>query len=53
MAVLRELTGAVEHPLRGKVTLIGRDPGCDIVVRTDLTSSRHAIIVQSGGALLH
>lgn len=49
MAVLRELTGAVEHPLRGKVTLIGRDPGCDIVVRTDLTSSRHAIIVQSGG----
>ena len=50
MSVLRELAGGREHPLRGKVTLIGRDPGCDVVVRTDQTSSRHAIIVQSGGA---
>ena len=49
-AVLRELTGAREHPLRGKVTLLGRDPACDVVVRTDQTSFRHAIIVQSGGA---
>ena len=48
MAVLRELTGGRDHPLRGKVTLIGRDAGCDVVVRTDQTSSRHAIIVQSG-----
>ena len=50
MSVLRELAGGKEHPLRGKVTLIGRDPGCDIVVRTDQTSFRHAIIVQSGGS---
>ena len=48
MSVLRELAGGREHPLRGKVTLIGRDPACDVVVRTDQTSSRHAIIVQSG-----
>ena len=49
MAVLRELTGGRDHPLRGKVTLIGRDAGCDIVVRTDQTSSRHAMIVLAGG----
>jgi pSer/pThr/pTyr-binding forkhead associated (FHA) protein len=49
MTVLRELTGGREHALRGKVTLIGRDAGCDVVVRTDQTSSRHAIIVQCGG----
>jgi serine phosphatase RsbU (regulator of sigma subunit) len=48
-AVLRELTGGREHQLRGKVTTIGRDPGCDVVVRTDQTSYRHAIIVQAGG----
>jgi phosphoserine phosphatase RsbU/P len=48
MPVLRELAGGREHPLRGKVTLLGRDAGCDIVVHTDQTSSRHAIIVQSG-----
>ncbi len=50
MSVLRELAGGREHPLRGKVTLIGRDPACDVVVRTDQTSFRHAIIVQSGGS---
>ena len=50
MPVLREMTGGREHPLRGKVTLLGRDAGCDVVVRTDQTSARHAIIVQSGNA---
>ena len=50
MFVLRELTGGQEHALRGRVTLIGRDPACDVVVRTDQTSFRHAIVVQSGGA---
>ena len=49
MAVLRELAGGQEHPLHGKVTLIGRDPACDVVVRTDQTSFRHAMIVQTGG----
>jgi serine phosphatase RsbU (regulator of sigma subunit) len=48
MTILRELTGGREHPLRGKVTLIGRDAACDVVVRTEQTSSRHAIIVQAG-----
>ncbi len=52
MSVLRELAGGREHPLRGKVTLIGRDPACDVVVRTDQTSFRHAMIVQSGGSYL-
>src|SRR5450755_3716201 len=50
MPVLRELAGGREHPLRAKVTLIGRDAGCDIVVHTDQTSSRHAILVQSAGS---
>src|SRR5260370_16103557 len=34
-----------ETPLRGKVTLIGRDPASDVVVGTGQTSWRHAIIV--------
>ena len=50
MAVLRELTGGKERPLRGKVTLLGRDSGCDVVVATEQTSFRHAIIVQCGDA---
>ena len=50
MPVLRELAGGREHPLRGKVTLIGRDAGCDVVVNTDQTSSRHAMLVQAGGS---
>ncbi|HVS35168.1 MAG TPA: SpoIIE family protein phosphatase [Gemmataceae bacterium] len=50
MSVLRELVGGQEHPMRGKVTLIGRDPACDIVVRTEQTSFRHAMIVQSGAS---
>ena len=50
MSVLRELAGGKEHPLRGKVTLIGRDPACDVVVRMDQASFRHAIIVQAGSS---
>jgi serine phosphatase RsbU (regulator of sigma subunit) len=50
MSVLRELAGGREHALHGKATLIGRDPTCDIVVRTEQTSFRHALIVQSGGS---
>jgi phosphoserine phosphatase RsbU/P len=48
MAVLRELTGDREFPLRGKIILLGRDPACDIVVNTDRTSWRHALIFHSG-----
>jgi pSer/pThr/pTyr-binding forkhead associated (FHA) protein len=50
MAVLRELTGPQEYPLRGKMTVIGRDPGCDIVVSAPQASGRHAMVVHSGGA---
>jgi phosphoserine phosphatase RsbU/P len=50
MAVLREINGIKDYPLHRKVTLIGRDPSCDVVVATEQTSWRHALIVQSGGA---
>jgi serine phosphatase RsbU (regulator of sigma subunit) len=49
MAVLRELNGAQEYPLREKVTVIGREPACDIVVGTRTTSGRHAMLLNSGG----
>jgi phosphoserine phosphatase RsbU/P len=48
MAVLRDLNTSQEFPLRGKVTLIGRDPLSDIVVGTERTSWRHALILHSG-----
>lgn len=32
MAVLREINGNQEFRLRDKVTLIGRSPGCDVVI---------------------
>jgi len=44
MAVLREPTSNREYPLRGKITILGRDPLCDVVVTTDRTSWRHALI---------
>jgi serine phosphatase RsbU (regulator of sigma subunit) len=40
--------GTRRFPLTGKILVIGRDPACDIVVRREQTSSRHAMIVQSG-----
>lgn len=49
MAVLRDREGGRTYPLRGKVTLIGRDAACDIVVPSLKTSGRHAIVVNSGG----
>ena len=52
MALFRELLGGREWPLRSKVTLIGRDPGCDIVVATGQTSGRHAMVVKIEGAYL-
>jgi serine phosphatase RsbU (regulator of sigma subunit) len=48
MAFLREMHGMRQFPLPGKILVIGRDPSCDIVVRRDQTSSRHAMILQSG-----
>src|SRR5215207_7827394 len=49
MAVLREEPGGRLFPLRAGETVIGRDPGCDIVVATPETSSRHAVIINAGG----
>jgi len=47
MAVLRDLSGNREYPLKGKITLLGRDPTCDIVVSTERTSWRHALVFYS------
>ena len=32
MAFLRDQGSTKEWPLRGKITLIGRDPSCDVVI---------------------
>jgi serine phosphatase RsbU (regulator of sigma subunit) len=48
MASLRVLNRDEEIALRAKVTLIGRDPASDIVVGTNQTSWRHALIVHAG-----
>ena len=47
MTALRILNRNEELSLRGKVTLIGRDPVCDVVVGTNQTSWRHAMIVHT------
>lgn len=48
MAALLDRKNNRTIPIAGKVTLIGRDPACDIVVPTPTTSSRHAIILNTG-----
>src|SRR5262245_10083754 len=50
MAFLRELHSGQQYALPGKIVVIGRDASCDIVVRRDQTSSRHAMVLQTGGA---
>ncbi len=50
MAALREIEGSRTFPLPGKVTLIGRDPACDLAVGSLRTSGRHALILKVGGA---
>jgi serine phosphatase RsbU (regulator of sigma subunit) len=47
MPALHVLNRNEDIPLRGKVTLIGRDPASDVVVGTGQTSWRHALIVHS------
>jgi serine phosphatase RsbU (regulator of sigma subunit) len=49
MAVLREATGTRVYPLRGKVVLLGRDPGCGIVVPEPRASAQHALLLHQGG----
>jgi serine phosphatase RsbU (regulator of sigma subunit) len=49
MAQLRDLNEENSFPLREKITLIGRAPTCDIIVGTNQTSGRHAVILHSNG----
>lgn len=49
MALLRDDDGR-EHPVGRTTTLLGRDPGCDIVLRDDIVSRRHALITLTAGA---
>jgi serine phosphatase RsbU (regulator of sigma subunit) len=49
MVSLKEVGGPREFRLRGKVTLIGRDPHCDIVVAARETSGRHAMLLNAEG----
>jgi serine phosphatase RsbU (regulator of sigma subunit) len=50
MAFLRKTDGSRSFPLRPRLTLIGREPGCDIAVSQNQISGRHAIIVNLGGS---
>lgn len=50
MALLRAVATADQYPLAGKVTVIGRDPACDIVLPARQVSGRHALIVNTGAA---
>ena len=50
MAVLKELRRNREFPLHHGLTLIGRDPGCDIVADSPLVSARHFIILHRKGS---
>ena len=49
MAFLRKLDGSRTYPLRPRLTVIGREAGCDITVSQSQISGRHAIIVNLGG----
>ncbi len=49
MAYLRKTDGSRSFPLRPRLTLIGREPSCDICVSQNQISGRHAMIVSLGG----
>src|SRR5439155_21705366 len=49
MAFLRKLDGTRSFPLRPRLTLIGREPSCDIPIAQSEVSGRHAIIVDMDG----
>src|SRR5437764_11918451 len=49
MAVLRDAAGNHDFPLGEKITLVGRDPGCDIVLLQNRASPRHALILHLAG----
>jgi phosphoserine phosphatase RsbU/P len=49
MAFLRKIDGTRTYSLRPRLTLIGREAGCDIAVANNQISSRHAIVVNDAG----
>ena len=49
MAALYDIRSNQEFPLHGVLTMIGRDPGCDIVVDSPVVSARHFIILNRKG----
>jgi serine phosphatase RsbU (regulator of sigma subunit)/pSer/pThr/pTyr-binding forkhead associated (FHA) protein len=48
-AILRDVKDDHRCPLSAKITLIGRDPVCDLLLRSPQASRRHAMIIFSGG----
>jgi phosphoserine phosphatase RsbU/P len=46
MAALLDIRRNRKIPLQGALTLIGRDPGCDIVVDSKMVSARHFVILK-------
>lgn len=50
MACLRDTLRNYEFPLHGVLTMIGRDPACDIVTDSPTVSARHFIILNRQGA---
>jgi pSer/pThr/pTyr-binding forkhead associated (FHA) protein len=49
MAALQDPRRSTEFPLHDRLTLVGRDRGCDIVVDSQMVSARHFIIVHAQG----
>jgi phosphoserine phosphatase RsbU/P len=47
MAVLKENRRNHSFTLTGKLTVIGRNPSCDIVVESPMVSSQHALILHT------
>ena len=50
MAELCDIRKNQKFPLHGVLTMIGRDPGCDIVVDSPVVSARHFIILNRKGS---
>jgi sigma-B regulation protein RsbU (phosphoserine phosphatase) len=50
MAALLDIRSKQEFPLHGVLTLIGRDPACDIVVDSPVVSARHFVILHRNGS---
>jgi serine phosphatase RsbU (regulator of sigma subunit) len=49
MAFLRTLDGRQDYLLRDKLSILGRDPSCDVRVAANHVSRRHAIILEGQG----